>query len=69
MDFIDKLDRIAIRIYNWIIIKFLVMSYIIIVISMNFIIGNKDESVKDVIKEANEFVLSLVADIPMEYKE
>ena len=61
MDFIDKLDRIAIRIYNWIIIKFLVMSYIIIVISVNFVIRNKDESVKDVIKEANEFVAIFTA--------
>lgn len=69
MDFIDKMDALAIRIYNWIIIKFLVMSYIIIVVSVNFIIRSEHESIKDVIKEANEFVLSLVANNPMENKE
>jgi len=55
---IDKLDKLAIRIYNWI-LKFLIVSYIIMIVFISVLCGFKIDVIKELIRESNKFVESL----------
>lgn len=56
---IDKLDAIAIRIYNWFVLKFVAVIFIVILVFLSVIFGAKIEDTKEIIKDGSKFIENL----------
>jgi len=62
MDFIDKLDKFAIRTYNWFMIKFVVIIFIIIVVLFGVMFLLKMEDIKEIIKIIEDIAYKSIED-------
>jgi ABC-type bacteriocin/lantibiotic exporter with double-glycine peptidase domain len=64
---VNKLDSLAIRLYNWVLIKIVVVIFIVVIIFFSIIFGVSRKDAEEIIADANKFITSLVSE--PSYKE